>query len=257
MLALTACGSAGFKQKVSLSYAGDDARDTTDELSSAISEAGMAPLCKNGKFCKFDYKGQGSVHFKLTKSNPTLVIHIDGELPDEERSALEQKMTSLGQEIWTKAAEVSVAKEAEQKRVAAEERKHREEMELERERIASAERVETERLRAESAPVAGTTEGTTTGDQAPAAPTKVTDSIQFEPKSNGGAALKVEQPEGAVCNTQSDNADSVRSLEVPFQIEATPGAFYTVDCALPYGLTWRKKVQAKERFVTTIVLGMQ
>lgn len=251
LLALSACGNTS-KGKVSLAYPGEDARNTADALSAAITEHGHSPNCRDRKFCKFKYNEFGTVHFKLTKKDPVLVLEIEGEIEDDERFKLEQEMTKVAQDIWDSASSQSIEKEKTERAAKDEKERREDEMDLERERIASAERIEKEKLGAEKEKK----QEETRVEQAKAdeAAKKITESITFEPKQNGGAALKVEEPEGAVCSTQSDNSNYTKSLEVPFQVEAIPGSYYTVECVLPSGTPWRKKIQTKDRMVTVVKL---
>ncbi|NUP08480.1 MAG: hypothetical protein HOW73_20720 [Polyangiaceae bacterium] len=252
LVALPACGG-GSRERVSLSYAGEDARKTTDALSAAITSAGHSPECRDGKFCKFRYNEYGTVHYKLSKRDPLLLIEVKAdEMEDNERFKLEREMTKIAQDIWNEASDVALKQENENKRAAAERKAHEDEMDaerhrvdteaqLERERIASQERIENGKKQAEAEKKAE--------DDA-----KIHEDIGVEAKPSGGAALKMESPEGAVCNIVSDNTSRSKSLEVPFQIETTPGTYYTVECVLPSGSPWRKKIQTKERFVTVVKL---
>ena len=250
--ALPACGAGSSREKVSLAYPGSDARDVSDHLSQAITDAGMSPNCKDRKFCKFKFNEQGTVHYKLLKRDPVLLLEIAADVPEEERGKLEREMTKLAQEIWGKASDVALTREKEDKQAKAEREAREAELDAEKHKVDTEARLELERIAAEERK--NKEKNAAEEKSAAEAAMKVTDKISFEAKLNGGAALKVEQPEGAVCTTLSDNANVSKSLEVPFQIETTPGSFYTVECVLPKGATWRKKVQTKERFVTVVSL---
>ena len=93
--ALPACGAGSSREKVSLAYPGSDARDVSDHLSQAITDAGMSPNCKDRNFCKFKFNEQGTVHYKLLKRDPVLLLEIADDVPEEERGNMFHSSTGL------------------------------------------------------------------------------------------------------------------------------------------------------------------
>jgi hypothetical protein len=235
-----------------LSYPGDDARNVSDALANAISQHGHMPVCKTGRFCKFEYNERGTVHFKLKKTGVVLAVDLDEDgLEPTELSKMQAEMNTLAREIWKDASKVALDKEKEAKRVEAERRAaERAQEEAQREANALA-RAEADRAAAEQ-------QAQVDADKAEAdrvAALQVWDSVGFE-RLPRGAAMRVEQPEGAICRIQGDASwTQAKQLEVPFQLDAARGTFYTFDCELGGGVVWHKKLQAKDGYVSVVRLS--
>lgn len=259
LMALPGCGAS--KEKVSLAYSGDDARNTADALEAAITDAGQSPNCRDRKFCKYKFNDVAVVHYKLLKRDPVLVLEISGDdMDDSDRFKLEQDMTKEAQEIWSKASSSALEKEENAKTAKADKEKEEADREAERHKVDTAAALERERLATEER-IAGKklrTEAEKEATRKKAAlikSMKVSDTVTHEAKPNRGAGLRVETPEGAFCTVISDQTQAMQELEIPFQVDTDPGIFYAVDCTMANGAKWRKKLQAKDRKVTVVNLA--
>jgi hypothetical protein len=258
-LSLTAV-ACGAREKVSLAYPGEDARQSTHELSQAISDRGLAPICKTGKFCKFSYSGGGTVHFKLTKREPMLVLDTPEEMEPDARAKMESEMRELAMSIWKDVSTVALAKEKEARKVAEAREAAERKRDDERYRMNTEARLESERIQAQrdianaNAAAAGAERAAAERAAAEqAAAMQVYERFSFESRARG-SALRVELPEAAYCKVKGDQGDAQRTLEIPFQIETFTGSFTTIDCDLGQGSQWRRKLQARAGQVTVVQL---
>lgn len=236
---VAACG--GVRETVPLQYPGD-ARSTSGALSEAISRRGYAPICEQGEYCKFQYGAQGTIHFKLKPRSVVLAIDVkDGDdLAPEDLQKLQADMRKLAGDIWAEAVPVAMAREAEARQAAERERAEAQRRAEEQARIDAQRRAEEEAARAEAERQAALV---------------VYDAVDLEPYPRG-AAFKVLTPEGITCRVEGDSSWSApKQLEVPFQIPGLRDVYYTFECQLSGGMAWRKKLQAKDGYLTVVRLS--
>lgn len=245
-LGLSACGGA--RETVPLNYPGDS-RIASEPLAAAIARRGYTPVCKPGEYCKFQVR-DGLILFRLRPAGAYLLVEMDSDLPDAERKKAFTSMEALGQEIWNEAAPAAMAREAEMRHAAERARQEQARRDAEwaqveaKRRAEEAARLEKERAAAEAA----------RREAERQAALQVWDAFTFEEQKKG-AAFKVVTPERIICRVDGDSAATTAfQLEVPFQFPAIRDVFYTFDCDLAPGVTWHKKLQAKEGFLTVIHL---
>ncbi|MBK8256024.1 MAG: DUF4476 domain-containing protein [Polyangiaceae bacterium] len=245
-LALSACG--GGRETVPLNYPGDS-RIASEPLAAAIARRGYTPVCKPGEYCKFKVR-DGLVLFRLRGAGAYLIVEMESDLPDAEQKKAFAALEALGQEIWNEAAPAAMAREAEARRAAEIARQEQARRDAEwaqaeaKRRAEEAARVEKERAAAEAA----------RREAERQAALQVWDAFTYEEQKKG-AAFKVVTPERVMCRVDGDSAATTAfQLEVPFQFPAIRDVFYTFDCDLAPGVTWHKKLQAREGFLTVIYL---
>jgi hypothetical protein len=260
---LSACAS---REKVSLAYAGKDARNSAEQLSRAISERGLSPVCKERKFCKFEHEGGGTVHFKLTKDEPILVLETPEDLTPEVREQLQAEMREVAMAIWKDASSVALAEESEATRLELAREEEERRRDDEKYRLNTAARLESERIQAqkeiESSKVAAleaeraNQARADAAAAAAAAASEVREQLSYEARSRG-SAIRVELPEAAQCSVKNDQGNGpAKMLEIPFQIETWGGSYTTVECDLGPNSRWRKKLQAKDGQTTVVRLSI-
>lgn len=238
-ISLVACGS-GVRESRPLQYPGNSV-SAAEALEASIAKRGFRPTCKPREYCKFKYAEQVSLHFKIKPGRLTLQIDVEGgeEMPPADLQKLVAQMNALGEEIWSEAMPVALAREEEIGRAEAAQRAERD-----RQR-AEAARVEAERQRAEAARLEA---------ERQEAARVVYPEITNVPGGKG-AAFHFLLPERSVCQVEGDSSwTAPRQIEIPFQIKAIRDVYYTFECAMPLGVTWRQKLQAKDGTVVTVRL---
>lgn len=245
-----ACG--GVRETMPLQYPGDG-RTTADSLGEAISRRGYGPTCKPREYCKFQYGAQGTIHFKLKPGSVVVAIDVakGDDMPPAELQKLQADMRKLAQEIWDEARPVAMAREE-----AA--RKADEQARIEAARRAEGQaRIDAQRRAEEQARL----DAQRRADEAARleaerqAALVVYDAVTLEAYGRG-AAFKILTPEGITCRVEGDSAWAApKQLEVPFQIPALRDVYYTFECPLSQGASWRKKLQAKDGYLTVIRLS--
>ena len=237
-MCLTACGSS-VRESRPLNYPGNSV-SAAEALQESIAKRGFRPVCRPREYCKFNYAEQVTLHFKIKPGRMTLQVDVEGgeEMPPADLQKLVAQMNALGEEIWNEAMPVALAREEEIRKQEAAQR-----AEWERQR-AEAARVEAERRRAEEERLARERE-----EAARVVYPEIT-----EVAGARGAAFHFVLPEGAVCTVTDDRAPGSQEVEIPFQIKATRDVYYTFECGMPLGVTWRQKLQAKNGVVVTVRL---